>query len=159
MFKDGKVFGKINLLDFTVLLLILLCVIGIFVRYTESKLQYKAKTAKYDVTVSVKNIRMFAVDAIKKGGAVLDYKGNYLGEIKSVQEKEASDYITKSDGTVVLSNIPERYDITVTIESNLKDIYGSLFSDGKNQINRGTKMKLHSKYCSFDSTIENYIKK
>ncbi len=115
--NKGKLFGKINIVD---LLVILIVVVAIAVTYfkfnlsTHSDVTTSNGQAQY--TLVTKAVRMYTVDQLVEGDKVFDEEsGKCVGEIVKVEYEPAYDYVIKTDGTPVYSQIPERYDVKVTV--------------------------------------------
>ncbi len=117
--KNGKVFGKINILDFFVLLLVVLLIIGAIIKF--GKFNNKTEESSNQVLeykFEVKNIREFTIDAIESGDMVYDSQtGVNIGVIKNVEKKHAETYDVADDGKTIPVDNPYRYDMTLTIET------------------------------------------
>lgn len=96
--KNKKLFGKINIIDFIVIIVLILavCVIGV------SKLRDKNASDRQTLIIKyyAEEVRDNVASRVKPGDNLYDYtdKGQ-LGTVTDVQMGEAVSYAVKSDGT------------------------------------------------------------
>lgn len=135
--EKGKVFSRINLIDFLIVLLI----IGAFLAfYTKSLIAppMDSGSAGSDpgepipvnitYTLMVRSVRTPTIDSLNEsvGKQLLSASsGAEVGKLKSVEVNDATDYTVNNDGTYVVSVIPEKYDalLTVTVAGTENDDY------------------------------------
>ncbi len=118
--NKGKLFGKINIVD---LLVIVIVVVAIAVTYFKFNLSAHSdvttSNGQVQYTLLTKAVRMYTVDQLVEGDKVFDEEsGKCIGQIVKVEYEPAYDYVVKTDGTAVLSRIPEKYDVKVTVLSD-----------------------------------------
>ena len=117
--KEGKLFGKVSIIDIFVILVIVVAAFGIYTRFfavnervavTENQLEYQFKIDK---------VRQGTYDAIAKLGPVYDKTTKeYMGEIIKVEAEECYESSELADGRVINSLVPERMDLIVTVKVN-----------------------------------------
>ena len=71
MYKNGKLFGKINIIDLIVLLLVLVFIIGMVIRVGGTKTGEITTKAGFEYVVKVENIRDFTVKALEEKGVII----------------------------------------------------------------------------------------
>ena len=119
MIKDGKIFGKINIVDFFVLLVVVLLVLGAIIKF--GKFNNKTEESSNEIIeykIEVKSIRDFTVKAFESGDIVYDSQtGVNIGKITNVETVPAETYEIMENGKTELVNNTDRYDMTLTIET------------------------------------------
>lgn len=154
MDKNGKLFNKINIIDFCVILLIAVFIIGIGIRLIGSSAK-EAKTVKtFEYTVVVSNVRGYSVDSLKKLGNITDTKGDkVLGEIISVQSEPFTAQFNTFDGTVTESEVPERYTCFVKIRTTGSESDEFYFAPDDTELSVGKSIKVITKYIDTTGII------
>jgi hypothetical protein len=153
--KKGKLFGRLNIIDFTALLVVLLLIAGIGYKYVFSGV--KSITDNPDLlqyTVSITDVRNYSVDALEINDKIYDAKTDtYMGKIVGKEVRPYKDYITKTDGNVVLAEKPGRFEVLLTLEvPGVENAYGFLAS-GKRDINRQSTLQLESYIITVQSKV------
>lgn len=117
--KKGKLFGKINLVDLSVILIIIIAVAATYFKFNLSAhSDVTRKDADVVITLRAVNVRDFTVDAYEVGDKLYDTgNGKLLGEIIEKTTTESMEHITKVDGTVVEQVLPERKNLVVKVKS------------------------------------------
>ena len=145
--KKGKLFGKINIIDL-LLVLVIVAAVGIFgYKYISgnngavgggSGVNGKAKVTFYTEEVSD-----FVVDGtIEIGAPVIDVNtSTVMGTIVDFKIEESHSYASDAEGKFVLSEKPEHSAVTVVIES-----------DGAQMVN-GIKIGSNKYYIGHSMTI------
>ena len=153
--KDGKVFGKINILDFFVLLVIVLLVIGAilkFGKFNNKTDESSAQTIEYKI--EVKSIREFTINALASGDTVYDSQtGVNIGKITNVEKKSAETYDVAENGEIIEVYNPYRYDIVITIETPgdvSKDAY---YANKTIELKLDSEKKIETKYAKTTGKI------
>jgi|GEM_PF-1024297 len=89
MKERGKIFGKINVLDFIVILIIIFAIAAGLYYFVNKNSQGGEKTTVY-FTVEVEGLTKGFSEIIKPEGSVKDsVKGYYLGVVDSVEPRES----------------------------------------------------------------------
>ena len=70
--RDGKLFGRISVIDLLAILAVIVLIFGIRMRFSDTGEVPSAAGEPTECVVEVKNIRQYNVDALKKGGQVYD---------------------------------------------------------------------------------------
>ena len=88
--KDGKLFGKISIIDIIVVLCVIVLAFGIYAKFTSnSDAVSSSEKAKIEYVYKVKGVRDFTIDAFKKGGPVYDQDTKeYMGEVTGVRSAQ-----------------------------------------------------------------------
>ena len=145
--KNGRLFGKINIIDIAVILVVLAVIAGVFVRFTGGAGKIVTATKKIEFVVEVEGVRDFTVDALMKKGAVTNKRYDVVtGEITSVSSKDAVHTSTKSDGTLVDAPMEDRYTCLVTIVTDGKESDSGYFDTNNEEIAVGREYTIYSKF-------------
>lgn len=155
MDKNGKIFGKISIIDVFAIILVLAVVIGIGVRYGAKATMAVQSSEQFECVVEVANVREFTVKALEKGGIITDKKSEIeLGEIISVETKQADFQSTTADGRIITTMLPERYNCIVKIKASGKVSDDAYIMDDSNELSVGRTIELYSKYVKTSGEIK-----
>lgn len=157
MFLDekGKLFGRISIIDIGVLLLIAALFGGIYYKFfMVDKNNNAAKFDTLEYKILVEEVRQQSVDAIEIGADIYDVKtDSFMGKIVSKEVLPATDQLTKADGTVVIAEKPERFNILVTIQvPGVETKYG-FRANGRIDINRESQQVLDTRMIIMEAKI------
>lgn len=152
----GKIFGLINYLDLIVLLIVLLLAGKFFILDNEEKrkeLLQSQGNREVLVTYNVSGIKDVSINNIKEGDLFRDVEtGNVLGEVVKVEVSNHQMETTDRDGKVIYSDVPERYDIMLTLKGKANETEKDIkVSNVEMQI--GRTMLIESKVNRFMAVI------
>ena len=120
--KNGKIGGKISIIDIAVILLVIVVAAGIAVRYGSSVTEAVESDKVFEYVVRVSSARDYTVNALEKKGKITDKKSEQdLGEITDVRVEDARFQSTTASGDVVETTLPDRYTCYVTIQARGKE--------------------------------------
>lgn len=155
MDKNGKIFGKISIIDLFVLVLTAAVVIGIGIRYGSKMTSAVQSSEEFECTIMVSNVREFPVEALEKKGVITDKKSEIvLGEIMAVETEPAEFESTTANGEIIKTILPERYNCTVTIRAKGKVSDEAYIMDDSNELSVGRNMDIYSKYVKTSGEIK-----
>lgn len=154
MDKNGKIKGKISIIDILVVLLVILVIAGIAARYG-SKITTAVKSDKgFEYVLRVENVREYTVDALKRMGKVTDKKSEKdLGEIVDVKVENATQQSVTASGEVKNPETPGRYTCFVTINATGKESDDNYILDDSTELSVGRNIDLYSKYVKTSGDI------
>lgn len=147
MFVDKKcrLFGKINILDLIIIIIILFGIYFLYSYYYGSnKEEITTIDIQYEVEFTLKSTEF--VYSIEKGDTIRDsIKGNYLGTVSDVKIRPSTKTVENlEEGIFVEAEVPGSYDAVVTIEGKGRVTDTSIFLEGT-EIVVGKKMYLKGK--------------
>lgn len=151
--KKGRLFGKINIID----LLVLIIVVGLIAfgakRMGSGKVSQSA-TKEALVTYEIAEIRQLAVDQIKVGDPLYHYdKGTYIGTIESVEVEPFRDIIDYN-GRWVEADVPRKFVANVTVKANIEET-DQYYLVGGEQSRVGVQFRLKNKnFAGFGTVID-----
>lgn len=143
--KEGKLFGKISIIDVLVVLLIVALAIGICMRFSNAEVTEFSKNS-YEYEVRVDNIRDYTVSALQKGGEVYDQNTKeYLGTIVSVRDEVGEAVIPMANGEYKTVENEDRRTAFVTISFTGRENNGGYYTDTNQQIAVGETLLMNTK--------------
>lgn len=155
MDKNGKIGGKISIIDILAVILIIVVIAGIWARYGSKITTAVRSSETFEYTLRVENVRKYTIDALEKRGRVTDKKSEKnLGEIVDVRYEQATQQSTTANGQVVMPAVPDRYTCFVTIQAVGRESDDNYILDDSTELSVGRTIDLYSKYVKTSGTIE-----
>ncbi|MDR7871277.1 MAG: DUF4330 domain-containing protein [Tissierellaceae bacterium] len=149
--EKGKLFGLINIIDLSVVLILGLLIVG-GAKRMQSKPIIVSESSKAHITYEVQDIRMVSVDNIEVGDPLYHYdKGEFVG---TIVEKEVQPFTEplERDGEWVNAEVPEKYTVTFKVEADVKDNPDVVVVGGE-QTRVGIQYRLKNKKIAFFGTV------
>jgi len=153
--KKGRLFGKISIIDLGMLLLIVVLMVGAYYKFfMVDKSNNAAKFDTLEYKILVEEVRQQSVDAIEVGADIYDVKTDSpMGKIVNKEVLPATDQLTKADGTVVIAEKPERFNVLVTIQvPGVETEYG-FRANGRIDLNRESQYVLDTRMIMLETKI------
>lgn len=152
--EKGKLFGLINIVDLLVVLVIVLAVGGVGYKLkARGTASISAKTEDVELLVNISDVRQATVDAIKVGDKFNHYNKNaYFGEIKEINVVPHKEAVSKSDGTIVMAPVPDKFDINLVFASKAT-VSDSVVVVGGEHTRVGVQFSLKNKNIAFAGTV------
>ena len=149
--KNGKLFGKINLIDFAVVALIIVAILGIGLRFFV-KDSMDRDAVKVTYTTKIENVRIQSVDAFDMSNEILA-DGKVVGEIVSVKSEPYTTREIDVKGNMTEAEVPERYTVYVEVcaDALVKD--DGYFMGGTEEISVGASITTKTKYLNTNGKI------
>ena len=156
MLKNGKLFGKLNLFDFAVILLMLVLVFGIGYKFLILNREEQKNTVQISYDLQIESVRDVTVNAFHEGDTVYHYKlDEPIGTITKITSVPATDPMDTLDGMIVDALVEGRMDVIVSVTGTavLQDD-GNLMM-GKAKIVEGTELRASTQLANCTATIQN----
>ncbi len=133
--KEGKLFGKISVVDILVVLAIVVAAFGVYTRFFVGNAKVETASSHIEYKMKIKEIRIGSVEALENyKGAMYDTDTKeYLGDIVAVEYTEAKKAVETQRGRLTETAVPERYDCTITVRLDGK-INDSGYYTSTNQV-------------------------
>lgn len=157
MDRNGRLFGKISIVDVVVILVVLVMGAAIYYKTHQPQTGTKVTTTKIVYEMQLQNQPQYVVDAIKAGDQMYDKDrstGGSLGEILDIQVTPGTKQAELDDGTVAMVPCEGYYDVLLTLQAE-----ALIESDGNYAVNRiydlgvNSTRNFNTKYASFVGTI------
>lgn len=154
MDKNGKIGGKISIIDIAVILLIVLAAAGIGMRFMSSATTAATSNVTLRYVVKINAVRSFTVDALKKGTLITDKKSEMkLAEIKDIEVSESRMQSTTANGEIKWATLPDKYSCLVTIEAHGRESEDGYLLDDTTEVSVGRMVELYTKYVKTSGEI------
>ena len=155
--KDGKLFGKISIIDILVVLVIIVAALGVYSRFFVGNEKVETASSSIEYTLKVAGVREGTVNALKnfKGPLYDKETKEYLGEIIDVTSSESVSSVELSNGSIKESVIPERFDALLTVRVDGKINSSGYYTATNQVISAGGTLVFKSKAASTSGTITN----
>jgi len=149
--NNGKLFGKINILDLSVIILIIAALAFGVMKFVFS--EHKDNVKSEDIinyTIKIKAIRIGSVNSFNVGDEIFDKQTDTsLGVIKKISHEKAYEYINMADGSITEPReIPDKYDVYLEMESKGKKSSDGFYLNGNKQVNNTSSIHLYSRYIT-----------
>ncbi len=117
--KEGKLFGKISIIDIFVVLAIAVAVFGIYTRFFVGNEKVETASSRIEYKMKIQEVRIGTVEALE------DYQGpiydsttkEYLGDIVAVEYTDAQKAVETINGRMRKTTVPGKYDVVVTVRT------------------------------------------
>lgn len=152
--KNGKLFGKISIIDLAVLAILTILIWGIVLRFGGNATGNFVTGEAYECVLKVENVRSYTADALAKGGEVYNQTTKeYIGTIVGTTTEEASKILPLADGGYTLAPAENRYDVYVTIAFTGKESATGYFTAANEQISPGGTLLINAKFAQCEGRI------
>lgn len=152
--KDGKLFGKISVIDILAVLIIVVLIAGIASRFSGKSNVVVSSGEKIKCTFLVKNVREYTADALKQGGPVYDKTSKeYIGEIVDVKQTEGKFKVNMADGSFKDAVPQEKYNVYVTVEFSGKSGSNGFYTAANKFLGAGTSTNIITKYAECGASV------
>ena len=153
MIKDGKLFGKLNLIDLVTILVVLLLLVGAVLKFGVLRQETQSVKEKLQFTILVEGIRYYTIENLRVGDSLYDsVTKECLGTITAVEYKPATLASTTLDGSYVMGEMDDRYDVTIHLETMGSRISGRYYVTQKSELSANTFRSYYTKYAVFSAT-------
>lgn len=148
--EKGKLFGKVNIIDLTIVLVIVVAFAGAYYKFSKANVGPMVKQDNVIIKFIAEEASDYAADAVKDGDVATDDKQNLvLGKV--VGKPEIGEALTagvNSEGEYVQSSMPGKVSAIVTVEGkgvmtkNGVVVNGVTYGVGHTMVLRAGKAKL-----------------
>lgn len=153
--ENGRIGGKISIVDVIVVLLCLLMVIAVVLKYSDNDTRKKSMEAKeITYTVRIERIRQCSVDSVRKGDHFVEsVNKNDVGEVVGIDVQPATSLMEIDDGSMVDAPIQDRYDMVLTLKTNAEIHGGHVYLNHTDELSVNGSLTLLSKYIHFTGQV------
>ena len=159
MDKNGKIGGRINIIDILAVIMVAVAAFGISLRFISTPAKNAKQTVKVSFVVEIEGIRKYSVDALSKKGNVIDAKrGYFIGEIKDFSYTPQELKRIDSDGKMVSAEMPDRYNAEITIEADCNETDSGFYIGDNLELSVGTTVEIATKYANSSGKVKSFKK-
>ncbi len=152
--KEGKLFGKISIIDILAAVLIVVAAFGVYTRFIKGNEKVEVKYSTIEYGMKVEKVREGSAKALENGGPLYDAKTKeYMGEIVASEIKPCFEEQEKLDGTMALSEVPGRYDVYLTVRVDGNSNSEGYYTKENKAICTGSNFVVASKYAETTGEI------
>lgn len=152
--KNGKIGGKVSIVDLAIVLIVLVVIAGIGMRYGSRVTKAVQSDAQFEYVVMVEGIRECSVEAIEKKGAITDKKSEMnMGEIVDVRVEDATKESVTADGKVTYAKMPGYYTCYITVRAHGKESDDNYVLADTTELSVGRIVDFYSKYIKTSGMI------
>jgi len=150
----GRLFGKINLIDLFVVLVLVIIISGFaFKTLSSGETVTVTNDTPIEVTFKVVKVRDFTVNAVEAGDSIYERNGQKLGEVTEVRTPPAREILSRSDGSSVYAEVENRYDMLITVRGAGRISGGTYYLNSNRIMTAGSDIKLCSNKATFDASV------
>ena len=155
--RDGRLFGKISIIDVIVLLVVAVLAVAVFVKSQRTQTSTSITDTPVIYQMLLTNQPEYMLSAIQEGDQLYDQErstGGSLGTITQVEVSDGTNLGALDDGTYAVLPAENRYNILITVECA-----GLVSADGGVALNRVYDLGVNSsrtfttQYASFIGTV------
>lgn len=145
--KKGRIFGKVNIVDIIVILLLIFAVVAVGIKFKKVQTtQGGDKTIEY--TVRVERLRQISIDEIER-----EYKNiqdaetkKAIGNIVSVEKTSARELVRLENGEYTFTQYDDKYDLTITLQTKGSETDQGFYADSGKIITVGDTIGISNGY-------------
>ncbi len=152
--KNGKLFGKISIIDLVIILCIILAGLFVFLKANVNDTILFPDKEEYLVTYKLVNVKKSFVDSLYLNDKVYSTdSGNYVGTIEKIDTTPA-EITTTSKGKIVTYTSPDRYDVLITLcHEGLQNDKKGLVITADYDIQMNLRRNLYTRFAVFSPIV------
>ena len=154
----GQLFGRINIFDFVISLLLVALIFGGGYKIFVIDLQRTGNMKEITYELYIEAVRDVTAEAFVVGEDILDYdaKGK-IGEVAAVRTEIAKRQFSTLDGAVLNAPVDDRVNVYVTVRAKAEVVTtGSLYV-GKTCITDGSEVHITTQKTNCIATFKNVV--
>ncbi|MBO5918592.1 MAG: DUF4330 domain-containing protein [Oscillospiraceae bacterium] len=154
--ENGRLFGRISVIDIGVLILAVVLVAAFAAKDDTTPIAVIAAPMQdVSYTVAITNMPQGRLESLHEGDTLYDSETKYaLGKVACVEAEACTTSILKSDGTYVMAPVEGRYNVTVHVDAKaMVDERQNIYINRTNQIAVGLSLSLYTKSALFGGVI------
>lgn len=154
--KNGKLFGKINLFDFVVILLIVVLLGGIGYKLLVMNPEEASNTVEVTYDLKIETVRDVTVNSFQEGHTLYQYNTeDILGKVTAINATPAVDPMDDLGGQTVLVPVEDRYDLVISVKGTaVRQDNGALMM-GKTKLIEGGDLRVATQLAHCIASVQN----
>lgn len=154
--ENGRLFGRISVIDVGVLLLAVVLVAAIVTKDEVTPISVVAapmQDVSYEVIIT--NMPEGRLQSLREGDTLYDGETKYaIGTVAGVEAEDCTISLLKADGTYVMAPIEGRYNVILHVDAKaMVDERQHIYVNRTNHIAVGLALDLYTKSSQFGGTI------
>ena len=154
----NNILKRFNLLDAAVIIVLIAAIAAVAYRFTPKIQQVTdGGDEAYVMTIDVRNVRQVSVDALSKDQMFYDNTDvnnpKPLGERIETEVEPFKDYIYKTDGTVVLEEVPDKFNVITKVKVTGKMLSDGFYTKERSALTPMSNLAMTSKYVTTTGQI------
>ncbi len=143
--KKGRLLGIINIIDLAVVVLLVLIFAAALSRFTGVDERHQPGAAQVKIEAQISEVRDYTVEAVQVGDVARDVVTQEpIGTIVDKRVEPYRQSVETADGRVVWAEVPERYDIYITLEGSAHDL-GNAIRAASQELRVGSRVQMVSR--------------
>ena len=159
--NKGKLFGKVNVIDFCVIVVVIALVLGAIYKFgmiNNNAGSGSASMQPITYKVKMEKAREYSFNNIKEGDILYDkLSGNSIGKIVNVEKEPATDIVEMPNGTTVAGLVENRINIIITVEAEGTITEKGHFVNKTYELLVGSKKKYFTKYLECEASVSEIL--
>lgn len=152
--KNGKIFGKVSIIDLLVILAVIVGAFGFSIRFFSDASENVNEKTKFEYVVEIEDVRIYTVSALEKKGIATEKKsGGVIGEIVNVESKPYEVQHAMANGRLVSAKVPEKYVVRVTVLGEGNEAANGYYIGENAEISVGATLTMATKYANSTGKI------
>lgn len=152
--KEGKLFGKVSIIDIFVVIVIVIAAFGVYTRFFTVNEKVTVTQQQIEYRLKVTKVRQGTVDALSKLGPVYDSTTKeYMGELVAVETEDCYEEQKLADGTLSNSKIPDRMNVIITVRVNGSTSSTGYYTSDNKYLAAGSGFVIATKYAETTGEI------
>ncbi len=156
--SKGKLFGKISIVDILVVILIIIAIIGAYVRFNGNNVGAINQTSEFNYNITIREIRETNKNLLMNSvGTDFRLSGKIsssMGTLTEVKVNEAVCEVEKTDGTIVSAVVPEKYDVVLTFKVTGSETDTGYYTPEMYEVCAGKEITLANINCNVTGIID-----
>ncbi len=153
--SEGRLFGKISVVDIIVVALVIVLALGVYTRFfTKETTSVTASDDKFTYQLAVNGVRDMTVNALSVGDKVYENENNtYIGVITDISVSDAYGEFATAEGKYVTAPLVDRKDVVLTIEAEGLISSGRYYASRTYELSVNMSVPFYTKYCTTTGNV------
>ena len=153
--NNGKLFGKINIIDFGIVFIIILVALAAYIKFgVLNQTSTSTELTSVHYTIEISGIRNYSIENLYGGDTVYETGGSAIGTVVGIETEEYEMSLEMLDGTITTAVVPDRYTMTIEIEADAMITDGRYYIDKTYEIGAGSSKTINTKYIQGSGTVK-----
>ena len=153
--EKGRIGGRVSIIDAVVLLVVIILIAAVYSRFNIVETPALAPvTYEVTYTIFIPTVRETNANLLRPGDTVFSTDtGVNIGRITYVEISPAIHPEPIMDGTIVLAEFHERFNVLIHLVTQASISDGRIFADRTFELNENAHNRIHTKFNEFDTSF------